>query len=486
MPTLKQLINRHLYTVICILVLFNLMAASITHIKISHDRTNEEALHSLAQIEQIISENQKDLSYVFSLFRVNPYVFYYAIDADTGKIIGSSLSEDVDMDCSEVGFYLKDIENSENNFHANINGKDSHCVFKKIDSFYVVYAINLQYVYRELPDIIGILFVCMTIIALVMTTSIDDYMKRNIAEKLHKINTSLTAITNGDLNQVVDVRNIYELSELSSHINTMVQSLFSSNTKLTYVLSKTNFYLGTYEYSNDTKHVQFSEYIPILFSLDEYGTKNLSANPSEFKNFINNIRKKQVPEEQNVYELADKYLKIDEIIEKDYVLGVVMDVTNTIQKQKKLELEVHIDSLTGLYNRKGLENKLAELFTAPESLGHYAILLIMADGLININTTYGSDRGDIYLKKISNIITDFGIRSSIAARQWGGEFILFLYGYNNENEISKAINLLSYIQEHSLVHLDDNLDIPLEFSFIYYSSNGSECDDYQTVLKHLK
>ena len=115
-----------------------------------------------------------------------------------------------------------------------------------------------------------------------------------------------------------------------------------------------------------------------------------------------------------------------------------------------------------------------------------AIIMIMADGLININTTYGSDYGDIYLQKLAGIITDFGIRNSIAARQWGGEFILFLYGYQNENELSKSINLLSYLQEHSLTHLDDNMDVPLEFSFMYYSSNGSECSDYRELLKKIK
>ena len=326
----------------------------------------------------------------------------------------------------------------------------------------------------------------MAIVAFVLATSLNEYMKRNIVEKLHKINSSLTAITQGDLNQVVDVRNIYELSELSTHINTMVQSLFSSNAKLTYVLSKTNFYLGTYEYINDGDRVHFSEYIPKLFSLDEKTAKKFSSNPDDFKNFLNEIQKHEVMGEPNIYELAGKYLKIDEIMDIDYVLGVVMDVTNTIQKRKKLELEVHLDPLTGLYNRKGLEAKLAELFSSPETLEYYAIIMIMADGLININTTYGSDYGDIYLQKLAGIITDFGIRNSIAARQWGGEFILFLYGYQNENELSKSINLLSYLQEHSLTHLDDNMDVPLEFSFMYYSSNGSECSDYRELLKKIK
>ena len=621
MPTLKQLINSYLYKIAFSLVFFILVIASAIQLKVTHDRTHDEASRSLAQIEQIIIKNQKELEviqedykkscllnakvvsrlieaspasfydiealkeiathleideihifdntgrivsgtvpqyygytfssgeqisffkplltdkslelvqeitpntaeeksmqysalwskdgehiiqigmepvnaekrmskhklpYIFSLFTVNPHVFYYAIDAENGNIIASSLPETIEQNCSEIGFSFEDIKNSKNDFHANINGKDCHCVVRKIDSYYIIYVVNLRYLYRELPAVIGILFICMTIISFALATSLNEYIKRNIVEKLYKINNSLVSITNGDLNQIVDVRNFHELSELSTHINTMVQSLFSSNAKLTYVLSKTNFYLGTYEYINTGKTVQFSEYIPKLFSLDEQSSKKFVHNPTAFKDFINDIQKHKVSDEPNTYEYAGKYLKIDEISEFNYVLGVVMDVTNTIQKQKKLELEIHLDPLTGLYNRKGLETKMAELFSNPEELGHCAIIMIMTDGLININTTYGSDSGDIYLKNLANIITDFGIRNSIAARQWGGEFLLFLYGYNNEVELSKAINLLSYIQDHSLVHLDDSLDVPLEFSFVYYTSTGSECSDYQTLLKHLK
>lgn len=621
MPTLKQLINQHLYTVTFILVMFNLMIMSIAQMLITHIHATDDALRSLAQIEQIMLENQQELdaakeeykksclsnakivsqlieaspellndvyklrrlaadlsideihifdntghlfsgthphyynytfdsgeqigffkplltdkslklvqditpntaeqksmqysalwspnkeyiiqigmepvnvnkrtkknelSYIFSLFRVNPYIFYYAIDSTTGKIIGSSLAEDVNLDCSEIGIYLEDIAKAESSFHATVNGRDSHCVFVELDSSYIIHVMNLRYLYQELPALICILSICMFLIAFVLASSLNVYMKLNIVEKLQKINKTLTSITKGDLDQVVDVRNIYELSELSTHINTMVQSLSNSNAKLTYVLHKTNFYLGTYEYIADGNVVQFSEYIPKLFSLNRETSKRLSSSPTEFKSFINDIQQNKIPDEPNTYELADRYLKIDEIIENDYVLGVVMDVTDTIRKHKKLELEIYLDPLTKLYNRKGFETKLAELFTAPEELGHYAIIMIVADKLTDINTTYGSDSGNIYLKKLAGIITDFGIRNSVSARQWGSEFILFLYGYNNENELSKSINLLTYIQEHSVVHLADNTEVPLEFSFMYYASSKDKCDDYQVLLKYLK
>ena len=620
MPTLKQLINRYLYTISFILIFFSLMIVSIIQLKIEHERAHAEGLRSLAQIEQIMTDNQQELeiiqteyqktcllnakvvsrliesspdllynleelrniashleideihffdntgriftgthpeyynltfdsgeqmaffkpllkdkslelvqditpntaeeklmqysalwsrnkeyiiqigmepvniqkktaknelSYIFSLFKVNPDIYYFAIDSDSGNIVGASREETVNLNCNEVGFSFTDIQNGEEEIYANICGKESYCIFRKINSTYVAYVVHLQHLYREIPIIICILFLCMVVIAIILTTSFNEYMKTNLVSKLHKINNLLSSITNGNLKQIVDVRNVYELSELSTHINTMVQSLFSSNSKLTYILSRTNFYLGTYEYSHTNNHIQFSEYIPTLFSWDEETLKTLSTNADSFKDYINAIRTNPILYEPNVYEIGDKYIKIDEILENDYILGVVMDVTSTIKTRKKLVQEIHLDTLTGLYNHKGVEIELHTLFSSPEALKFFAMIILKADGLSKINTNFGPDNGDIYLQKIANIITDFGIKNSLAARQWGGEFILFLYGYDSETEVSKAIDLLTYIQNHTIIHLDNNIDVPVEFSFSYCISSGLEHTDYHALLKDI-
>lgn len=620
MPTLKQLINRYLYTISFILVILSLMVASIIQLKIEHKRIHNEALHSLSQIEQIMTENQQELqviqdeyrktcllnakvvsrliesspdmlynieelrtlashleideihffdktgqiftgthpeyygytfdsgeqmrffkpllsdnslelvqeitpntaedklmqysalwsrnkeyiiqigmepinvekrtaknelSYIFSLFIDNPNVHYFAIDTNSGIVVGSSLEGHVDLHCNEIGFSFSDIKNGEEELYTTICSKESYCIIRKIDSTYVAYVIHLSYLYREIPIIMGILFLCMTLIAVILTTSFNEYLKINLVNKLHKINDLLVSITNGNLNQVVDIRNVYELSELSTHINTMVQSLFNSNSKLTYILSRTNFYLGTYEYNQTNNHVQFSEYIPALFSWDDDTSKKLSISADNFKKYIDSIRSNPVLYEENVYEVGNKYIKIDEILENEQILGVVMDVTNNIKTRRQLVQEIHLDTLTGLYNHKGIEIKLDALFSSPEALGYYALIIIRADGLAKINTSYGADTGDFYLQKMANIITDFGIKNSIAARQWGGEFILFLYGYDNEKEISKAIDLLAYIQSHTIIHLNNNIDVPIEFSFGYRIANGNEQPDYRALMKEV-
>jgi diguanylate cyclase (GGDEF)-like protein len=308
-------------------------------------------------------------------------------------------------------------------------------------------------------------------------------MKIHVVDKIQKVNHQLTSITNGNLNQVVDVRNIHEFSELSTHINRMVQNLLSSNAKLTYIFSKNNFFVGTYEYAQDSNSIQFSEYIPVLFNVDESTVNNFAGNPSQFKEFLKGLEAHAIPNEKNVYEIGRRYVRIDEIVDKNYVLGVVIDVTDDVAKRQKLAFEINLDSLTGLFNPSGFEEHLSKLFDTPEKLGYYACFTIMLDNLISINDMYGRNNGDRYIQEIAKLISDFGIKESLASRKGGGEFILFIYGYETETELSKAISLLSYIQHHSVAHLDNGTDIPIDFSFGYSVYNVSDSIGYEQLLK---
>ena len=124
---------------------------------------------------------------------------------------------------------------------------------------------------------------------------------------------------------------------------------------------------------------------------------------------------------------------------------------------------------------------MSRLFLEPDKLEYYALVMIDADGLKGINDTYGHEKGDIYLKRIGGIISNFGVQSSIASRQGGDEFVLFLYEYGSKDELEKTIQTLEYIQNQSTVHLDDNINVPVRFSLGYSIAKGNA--DWQELLK---
>lgn len=250
---------------------------------------------------------------------------------------------------------------------------------------------------------------------------------------------------------------------------------------MSYVLRKTNMYIGVYEYNEHMKRVRFTEYIPHIFAIGEEEVRRLSADYKAFQAFIEDLRKNPVQDEPGVFGLREQYIKLEEMKENQGVFGVVIDVTDEINKRKKIEEERDKDVLTGLYNRHGLESRISTLFDRLKELGESAVIMIDADNLKMINDTYGHERGDVYLQKISELIAGWGSKGVVAARLGGDEFVLFLYQYDNEKELIDTIDRLEDAQDGMMAVLDQDISVPLRFSMGYSLVKGNT--DYQGLLK---
>lgn len=424
---------------------------------------------------------KNELSYIFSLFRVNPEAHYYAIDAQSGKIVGSTELETVGESASDIGLNLGSLQKGEEGFHTKINGKLSFCVFKKAGSNYIGRVVDIYSLYRAVPFTILWIFLSLIIVTYFLVKAVIRYMNRYVVMKIDDVNAKLKLITDGNLEERVDIQSSSEFADLSNYVNSMVKSLLDNNKKMSYVLSKTNILIGTYEYGGHSKTVRYTEYIPKILSLDEGRMKQLSMSPENFAAFLDGIKKYPVPDDHGIYRHGEQYIRLEEIRDGDEVFGVAVDVTAETVKRLEIEKERDIDVLTGLYNRRGLETKLSQLFASPESLGYSAVLMIDADGLKEINDTYGHEKGDVYLKKIGQTISDAITRNSISARQGGDEFVLFLYGYDSENELLEDISALEKMQSDRFAALDKEINVPLNFSLGYCMVNGRT--DYNELLK---
>ena len=155
-------------------------------------------------------------------------------------------------------------------------------------------------------------------------------------------------------------------------------------------------------------------------------TEQLSGDYRTFQEFLTRLRSQPFANETNVFKLNERYIKIEELNESGNIFGVLIDVTENTLKRLKIEQERDYDSLTGLYNRRGLENFLAACFHKPEKYCVSALVMIDADNLKVINDTYGHKEGDAYLTQLASLLGTFAPGHSIAARLGGDEFVLFL------------------------------------------------------------
>ncbi|HHS5393969.1 TPA: diguanylate cyclase, partial [Legionella pneumophila] len=117
-----------------------------------------------------------------------------------------------------------------------------------------------------------------------------------------------------------------------------------------------------------------------------------------------------------------------------------------VRLRENLRYQSIRDPLTGLYNRRYLEDFLfKQLHQAERTKASFAILMLDLDHFKKINDSFGHDAGDLVLKEIGQILNSDIRLGDIAARYGGEEFVLLLYDIDAQAAKMKAENLRSAI-----------------------------------------
>lgn len=220
------------------------------------------------------------------------------------------------------------------------------------------------------------------------------------------INGKLNRITQGDLEEKVNVQSSREFSALSRYINEMVGSLVNNDRKMSYVLSRTEMNIGVYEYRDGVQQVYCTERIPQIFGWTDEETAYYTGDRVHLYTFIEELRRSRMVGERNVYRIPgepDRYIKLEETHEESSVFGVVNDVTEEMQRRMQIESERDTDPLTRLYNRRGLSRRVERILEAGTG-DTYAVVMIDLDDLKEVNDTYGHESGDQYIISAAEIL----------------------------------------------------------------------------------
>ena len=156
---------------------------------------------------------------------------------------------------------------------------------------------------------------------------------------------------------------------------------------------------------------------------------------------------------------AKRFLQKD----KNIIIGIFADVTEDIQRQKKISYLAYHDPLTGLVNRTYLKEELKTLtHIAQRNNKKLALVFIDLDNFKFINDTYGHEVGDNLLIQISNRIKANIRKSDIASRIGGDEFVLVLNNINSKKDIDKILEKI--MKELSIPVVINGNKIEITFS----------------------
>ncbi|AZT84224.1 diguanylate cyclase [Marinobacter sp. NP-4(2019)] len=123
------------------------------------------------------------------------------------------------------------------------------------------------------------------------------------------------------------------------------------------------------------------------------------------------------------------------------------------------------DALTGLYNRRHLDNMLPELCAESRRTGQpLTLALVDADHFKSINDNWGHGFGDLCLQRIADVLSRHVKRPrDIAIRFGGEEFALLLPGTNRDGAYRVCQHILDDMQ-HTPIRTSDGTDVTLTLS----------------------
>ncbi len=121
---------------------------------------------------------------------------------------------------------------------------------------------------------------------------------------------------------------------------------------------------------------------------------------------------------------------------------------STIRLRESLKEQSIRDTLTGLYNRRFLEETLEkEIHRASRSQTKIAVMMLDIDYFKQFNDLYGHDAGDAVLQAVAGLLQKSVRQEDIVCRYGGEEFIIIMPGSNRETARQRAGLILERMRQ---------------------------------------
>jgi len=130
-----------------------------------------------------------------------------------------------------------------------------------------------------------------------------------------------------------------------------------------------------------------------------------------------------------------------------------ISVTNSKQLQQEFEAHAYIDVLTGLYNRRWIDNYFERLLrrnNEQDVCSKFSVLLADVDHFKIFNDKHGHLAGDQALRCVADSLKEHIRPTDIVARYGGEEFLVILPNTNPEVAIVAANRIIEGIRAHPI------------------------------------
>ena len=280
------------------------------------------------------------------------------------------------------------------------------------------------------------LLIIVLVIVLLITRRI---LQKAIIKPLADVSSAMNRVSQGNLDQIVPVTGRDELGQMAQSFNQMTTELKATyagfqteRNKLETIIMGTN--EGMVVTDSEGKVVLVNQAAELLL-----GKSAETIISGGFYSLIDDVdrihRRLDAPgEDTHTPEMVlynERFLAvyISAINEPDGRLtglaALIRDMTEEKRMEKLLLQLANSDALTGLFNRRYLDEALQKEFVrSKEARRPLSVLMFDVDHFKKFNDTYGHDQGDRVLKAFADTVQECVRNLDIACRYGGEEFLV--------------------------------------------------------------
>ena len=367
------------------------------------------------------------------------------------------------------------------------------------------------------------------LMGLIISLIVTYFVRSDITRPLNLLVEALQRFGKGDLDVVINIETGDQFEELGDRFNGMVRRVFQREERLKKHNAVAKLLMSTLDLDEMLDQtlgvvVEISEsQIGVIYLLDEanqlltpraqYGTENQMACLKMGEGFPGQAAKDKrvlvIPSanaaasekiEMGITQCVPKEVAFIPLVYKDRTLGVLVlgsvenyqkDVVqlfddladqlsialdNAIMHHRIQEISV-TDGLTGLYNRRFINERLEELWA--HAIRHnepLTILLSDIDDFKSINDTYGHDRGDEAICQVADFFKTGVRKEDLVARYGGEEFVVVMANTDAEQAKVLAERIGVMARQHDYTWADRNITLSIGLATFPATSATSHLD----------
>ncbi len=171
----------------------------------------------------------------------------------------------------------------------------------------------------------------------------------------------------------------------------------------------------------------------------------------------------------------------------DQVQGVIVafeDISERKQLNEKLTKLAMYDELTGLYNRREIENLIKHTFSNAQRYDKpMCVCMVDIDFFKEINDKYGHQFGDKVLRETCGTLKSVTRKADASGRYGGEEFIVLLNETTLEGAYQWCEVFRKKVEQQSFIYEPENLSINISIS-AGVAINTNSMDGYETLINN--